>query len=378
MSVAPSQPLPAPPVRQLRRPFLFWAFLVALILLAVPTGSVAYCANELDQAQRLGSRAKYSDALQHYRAVDRIAGNLLARPLLGGTADRARAGAAQAEFDWGKQEQGKGNFPLAEQQFTALVRSGLPSWQVKGNEALADLLLAWGNSLVKDQKFDSAIAAYRRIKDYDRSDRLGAQSVQALATAYAAYAAWFRQAKPPDFPNAITWYQNLVKEFPESPEAKQATATLLPQTLYDAALAYIDQQRYDQARDAMGQIVKNYSSSPLAAKASAAIAASQPVTGRLLQPDSSTPVTNRLLRISTKWKIVSPHTYDDSDGQIFSTTTDNDGNFSLLMPPGQNYLITWWDPSRQNFVTTFMGDDAPVNLVTVQPLQPSRISVTIA
>jgi len=97
----------------------------------------------------------------------------------------------------------------------------------------------------------------------------------------------------------------------------------------------------------------------------------------LIQPDG-TPVPNRLLRISTKWKIVSPHTYDDSDGQIFSTTTDANGGFRVLMPPGQNYLVTWWDPSRQNFVTTFIGDDMPVNQVSVAPLQPSQISVTIA
>jgi len=349
----------------------------AAVLLAIPAGAFAFSSNELSQAERLEGQTRYADALNHYRSASGVAGNLLARPFLGGIADKSRAGAAETEDDWGKQEQRKGNFAFAEKQYSALVHSGLPAWQARGNEALADLYLAWGTSSVKDQKFDTAIPLYRRVKDYDPAGRLKTQTAQALAGAYAAYAAWFVQAKPPDYPNAITWYQNLVKEFPDSAEAKQATATLLPQTLYGAAQAYIEQQRYDQARDAMRQIVKDYPASSVAPKASAALAAPQEVTGRLLQPDNSTPVPNRLLRISTKWKIVSPHTYDDSDGQIFSTTTDNNGNFSVLMPPGQNYLITWWDPSRQNFVTTFIGDDAPVNLVSVQPLQPSRISVTI-
>ncbi len=378
MSVAPAAPLPLPPPRPgLRRDLIFRACLAAAVLLAIPAGAFALSNNELSQAHRLVGLTRYAAALDHYRLASSVAGNVFARPLLGGIANKARAGAAETEYDWGKQEQGKGDFAFAEKQYSALVHSGLPTWQVRGNEALADLYLAWGNSLVNDQKFDTAIPLYRRVKDYDRAGRLKTQTAQAMAAAYSAYAAWLVQAKPPDYPNAISWYQNLIKDFPDSAEAKQAAATLLPQTLYDAAQAYIGQQRYDQARDAMRQIVKDYPGSSVAPKASAALAAPQEVSGRLIQPDG-TAVPNRLLRISTKWKIVSPHTYDDSDGQIFSTTTDANGAFRVLMPPGQNYLVTWWDPSRQNFVTTFIGDDMPVNQVSVPPLQPSQISVTIA
>ena len=57
--------------------------------------------------------------------------------------------------------------------------------------------------------------------------------------------------------------------------------------------------------------------------------------------------------------------------------TDAQGNFSIAMPPGQNYLITWWDPARSTFVTTFLSAEQPVNVVTVNPLEPATKTVTI-
>jgi hypothetical protein len=45
------------------------------------------------------------------------------------------------------------------------------------------------------------------------------------------------------------------------------------------------------------------------------------------------------------------------------------------MPPGQNYLITWWDPTRKTFVTTFLSDNVPVNQVTINPLEPAHTTV---
>ena len=83
----------------------------------------------------------------------------------------------------------------------------------------------------------------------------------------------------------------------------------------------------------------------------------------------------RLIRIATHWTIVKAHTYDDHGGKIYSTVTDAKGNFTVKMPPGQNYLITWWDPSRSTFVTTFVSDSVPVNLVSINPLEPAHTTV---
>jgi hypothetical protein len=82
-----------------------------------------------------------------------------------------------------------------------------------------------------------------------------------------------------------------------------------------------------------------------------------------------------LVRIASHWRIVKAHTYDDSGGTIYSTTTDANGKFTVNIPPGQNYLITWWDPTRSTFVTTFVSDSVPVNLITINPLEPAHTTV---
>jgi len=350
---------------------------VLALMVAIPGGAYAVGSRQIDKARAAAAQGNYARALGAYDAADRILDNGPARLLFQAQAEQARAGLAQTRLQWARQEQAQGDFAPAEALLDAVVASGLPQWQAQANAALADLFLAWGQSLLTQKRFDEAISQLRRIKDYDRAGRLQPDATGLLATAYAAYAAAFTQAKPPEYPAAITWYQNLVQEFPQSPEAKEAAATLLPQTLYLQGIADAEAKIYDRARDALRRVVKDYPASPWAAKATAALSAPQALSGRLLNQDG-TPVPNRLLRISTKWRIVSPHTYDDSEGQIYSTTTDGNGNFSLLVPPGQNYLVTWWDPSRQNFVTTFIGDEIPVNQVSVESLQPTTANFAIA
>ena len=300
-----------------------------------------------------------------------------ARILLSDTANQAAVGIARTHYEWGEQLSQAGSFDDAQAQYTAAIGSDLADWVTTGNAALARLFLSWGDSLVKDKHFSDAIDRYRQVANYDTPGVLRSKTEAALATAYAGYAAQYASATPPDYPSALSWYQDLVKLYPSSPEAAQAKASAIPQTLYNGALAYVSQQRYAQARDAMNEVIKNYASTPWAAKAAAAMAAPQPLTGRLIT-QSGTPVGNRLLRISTRWVIVAPHTYDDYGGQHFSTTTDAGGNFSLVVPPGQNYLVTWWDPSRGTFVTTFVNDTVPVNQITINPLEPEHANVEIA
>jgi len=96
------------------------------------------------------------------------------------------------------------------------------------------------------------------------------------------------------------------------------------------------------------------------------------------QPDAGNIyLRGRLVRIATKWRIVKAHTYDDSGFPTYNATTDASGKFSVVggIPPGQNYLITWWDPVRKTFVTTFLSDSVPVNIITVNPLEPAHTTV---
>jgi hypothetical protein len=349
---------------------------VVLLLLAIPGAAYGFTKNQLSQAQTSVAHGDYSQALGQYATANSVAGNPVSRLLLGELADQAQAGTAEAHFLWSVQLKQQGKYAESETQLRAAVASGIADWAARGNAGLADLFSAWGQSLVTSKQFQAGIDKYRLVGGFDPAGNQTASTNAALATAYADFAQWYLQQQPPDYPNALTWYENLVRDFPTSPDAKQAQTSLLPQTLYNAGLAFVQQMRYQQARDIMAELTKNYPSTTWATQANAALQASQPLTGQLIVSDQTpTPVANRLVRIASHWKIVKAHTYDDSGGPIYSTSTDASGNFKISMPPGQNYLITWWDPTRKTFVTTFLSDNVPVNQITINPLEPAHTTV---
>jgi tetratricopeptide (TPR) repeat protein len=349
---------------------------IVVTLLLIPGGVYAFSQNQLSQAQASESRGAYSQALNQYATVQSVAGNPVSRLLTGELADRAQSGTAETHFLWGVQLNKDGKFAESETQLRAAITIGIADWVTRANAALADLYSAWAQSLVASKQFQAGIDKYRLVATVDPTGNLTAPTNAGLATAYASFAQWYTQQVPADYPNALTWYENLVKEFPDSPEAKQAQASLLPEALLNAGLAFVQQMRYQQARDAMTELVTNYPTTTWAAQANTALHADQPLTGQLVLSDQNpTPIANRLVRIATHWKIVKPHTYDDSGGKIYSTSTDAKGNFKVMMPPGQNYLITWWDPTRSTFVTTFLSDNVPVNQITINALEPAHTTV---
>jgi len=370
----PDQPAPRP-----RRTRLLLVPLgVVALLLAIPGAAYVFAQNQLTQAQTSEAHAAYSDALSQYATVDAVAGNPVARVLLGELADRAQTGTAETHFLWGVALKQQGKFADGEVQLRAAIKSGFADWAARGNAALADLFNAWAQSLLANNQFQAAIDKYRLVAAVDPSGNLTPSTNAGLAAAYSGFAQWYVAQQPADYPNALIWYENLVKDFPASPEAKLAQASSLPQTLYNAGLAFVQQMRFQQARDAMTELVQTYGSTTWATQANAALHANQPMTGQLIVSDTTpTPVANRLVRIATHWRIVKAHTYDDSGSPTYNAVTDANGNFSVKggMPPGQNYLITWWDPIRKTFVTTFLSDNVPVNTITVNPLEPAHTTV---
>ena len=373
---------PAGPDQPATRPGRTRLFLVPLgvlaLLLAIPGGAYVFARNELTQAQTSEAHNDYSRALSEYATADAVAGNPAARVLLGGLADRAELGTAETHFLWGVALKQQGKFAESETQLRAAIKSGIAGWASRGNAALADLFNAWAQSLVANNQFQAGIDKYRLGAAVDPSGNLTASTNAGLAAAYSGFAQWYAAQQPTDYPNALVWYENLVKDFPDSPEAKLAQASSLPQTLYNAALTFVQQVRYQQARDAMTELIQKYASTTWATQANAAMHAKQQLTGLLIVSDQNpAPVANRLVRIATHWRIVKAHTYDDSGGPIYSMSTDAKGNFSVPggMPPGQNYLITWWDPARMTFVTTFLSDTVPVNTITINPLEPAHTTV---
>jgi len=371
---APAEPEQQAP-RQGRTRLLVVPIGIVLLLLGIPGGAYGFAQNELTQAQGSEAAGSYQQALSSYATVATVAGNPVARLLLGDLADRAQTGTAETHFLWGVQLKQQGKFDDSEAQLRATVSKGIPDWTSRGNAVLADLFIAWGQALVAKQEFQAGIDKYKQVSAFDPTGNLSASTNAGLAAAYAGYAQWYTQQQPPDYANALVWYEKLVKDFPDSPDAKQAQASAFPETLYQDGLAFVQQLKYQQARDAMTELVQNYPKTSWATQANAALHANQTLTGQLIVSDQNpTPVANRLVRIATHYQIVKAHTYQDSP-PIYSTSTDANGYFKVSMPPGENYLITWWDPSRSTFVTTFVTDSQPVNLVTINPLEPAHTTV---
>ena len=369
-------PSPALPPKRRRVRLLLVPVAIAFLLIGVPGAVFGFAQNQLTQAQASEASGSYSAALSRYQTVENIAGNPVSGILLSELADKARVGSAETHFLWGTQLKQQAHYADAETQLRDAVKSGIADWQTRANDGLADLFLTWGQALVTEQNFQQGIDKYHQVSSFDPAGNLAAKTNAGLATAYAGYALAFTNAQPADYASAVSWYQDLVKMFPDSPEAKQAQANLLPQALFNAGLAYVKGSQYQQGRDAMNQVVQQYSATPWAAQASAALQAPQTLTGKLVVSGADpTPIAHRLVRISTKWRIVRAHTYDDSGGKIYGATTDANGVFTVTMPPGQNYLVTWWDPARSTFVTTFLSDNVPVNQVTIEPLQPAQTTV---
>jgi len=351
---------------------------IALLLVAIPCLTYAFANNQLSQAQTAEAHGAYGQALSQFATAQTVAGNPVSRVLLGDLADRAKTGTAETHFLWGVQLTQQGKFADSETQLRAAIKSGISDWAVRGNAALADLFHAWGQALVASNQFQAGIDKYHQVAAVDPTGNLTASTNAGLAAAYAGFAKWYLQQQPVDYPNALIWYESLVKEFPDSPDAKLAQASSLPQTLFNAGTAFVQQMRFQQARDAMTELVQTYPTTTWATQANAALRANQPLSGLLIVSDQNpTPVANRLVRIASHWTIVRAHTYDDQGGHIYQTTTDAKGNFSIPggIPPGPKYLITWWDPARSTFVTTFLSDNLPVNLVTVNPLEPAHTIV---
>src|SRR5438477_10680857 len=201
---------PEQPVRRRGRTRLLLAPLgVVVVLLAVPGGAYAFSQNQLSRAQAAEANSAYAEALRDYAAVESLAGNPEARVLLGELADRAQIGTAETHFLWGVQLRQQGKFAEGEKQLRAAVKSGFADWGARGKAALADLFYDWGKALVADTQLQAGIDKYEQVGAYDPTGNLAASTEAALATTYSAFAQWYVQQVPADYPNALVWYQSL-------------------------------------------------------------------------------------------------------------------------------------------------------------------------
>lgn len=350
-----------------------WLYLTPLLGLALGgallAGTSGYAQQSLRQGDAARASADYALAGSAYRRTLSVA----AAPVLGWplaeTARRARLGLAKNNLEWGQALTASGKYPQARGRLTAaLTESQTAHDRAYAQEALATLWLDWASTLQTGGSFTEAIDRLRQVSSVDPAGVHADEVRTALARAYLSEAARLDAAK--QYPEALPWYRDVVRQFDGTEQATAARAGI-PHVMYEQALVDVKASLYEQARSAMYAVVRDYPDSAAATSARAALAANQPLTGRTVGPDHA-PIAGLQVRVVTQWKILRPGVYDDSLGQAYVGTSDSEGRFSISLPPGTNYLVTWWSPSRNSFMTTFTPDFSDsANKLDVRPLQPA-------
>ncbi len=347
------------------------------MLLLIPVAVVAAVIGATwGYAQQLVRRGDGEQARTHYAVAAAAYQQAIALAhfppfsgVLDSAARRARTGLLSNDLRWAGALSAAGRYPEARARLDAArSASTTASERDAARDATAALLLQWAGYLEAQKAYPAAIEQLRQVARFDpRGDDASAVQV-ALARNTVAEGARLDALKK--FREALPWYRDAVGQF-DGTEAAATARAAIPHALYEQALLDVQARAYEQARAEMGEVVRDYPNAPTAQPARDALAAAQPLTGRTVAADHSA-VPNLQVRVVTKWQILRPGVYDDSLGAVFLGTSDGEGRFSILLPPGENYLVTWWSPSRNTFMTTFTPDFTDsANKVTVLPLQPA-------
>ncbi len=366
-------PLAAPGAARVRRPPRRWWYgvppLVLAASMALAAGLWGYAAQSVergDAARRHGDFALAHAAYQRELVLARA-------PLIGWLVEQstrhAAAGRTRNDLQWSEALARQGRFAEARARLNAVLStSASAADRARARQAMAGILIRWSAELEGQHAYLTAIERLREAAVFDTEGSQHAVVQEALARASLAEAASLESDK--NYREAVRWYRDVLHDFDGTDAATQAR-TALPHALYQQALADVDAGIYERAREAMQEVVSRFADAPDAERARAALAAPQPLTGRTVNADHA-PVPNLQVRVITKWRMVRPGFYDDTLGPVYQGASDDQGRFSISLPPGDNYLVTWWSPSRNTFITTFTPDFTdPINKVSVLPLQPA-------
>jgi tetratricopeptide (TPR) repeat protein len=367
LAVPSAQPAPRPPWRALALAPLGVA-LLAVVLAGGLWGYAAQTVARGDEALRSEHYAIAEAAYQRALSLRRLP---LTGALLATSRQKAKVGLTRTDLRWADSLATQGQYAQSRARLmTVLADPATEQDRVTARNAMATLLVGWATALEGQKLYQTAIDRLRQVASFDPAGLQRATVQVALPRNYLAEAQRLDADKK--YREALPWYRDILREFPDS-EATPAARTGLPHVLYEQALLNIEARAYEQARSAMREVVTDYPQSPSADAARTALAAAQPITGRTVGKDDKAPVPNIQVRVVSKWRILRPGVYDDSQGQVYTGTSDAEGRFSIAIPPGEGYLVTWWSPSRNTFITTFNPEYTDsANKVTVLPLQPAQ------
>lgn len=233
---------------------------------------------------------------------------------------------------------------------------------------MGQALLFYGQELFHAQFYGQAVQQFDLLRTR-YSDTVAAQQAEDEQDEPAAYFAWGQmQQSNQQFQAALTTFQHLAQLFPDSSYATQAY-TAAAGDLYAWGKALVQQTKYDQAIKIDQQLVAQYPNAPEAKQAQQDLNAPQQVSGRLIFTDG-TPDANVIIRLSSSWTTNS-NGYVQG-GYVFEAHTDSKGAFTFTAVSLGTYLVDWQQGT--GFTTLLhQGTYDPVYTAAVQPLRATAL-----
>lgn len=340
---------------QQRRTRRRWSIITAALLLVGILGVALSPTIHMLQGHRLESQANYQRAIEEYAASGEHApdGQDIARSYL----------------EWGRQNLKQQDYPdavvhLAEdtQLYTAT-----PSAR-QAREPMGQALLFYGQELFHAQFYGQAVQQFDLLRTR-YSDTAAARQAEDEQDEPAAYFAWGQmQQSNQQFQAALTTFQHIGQLFPDSSYATQAYNAAAGD-LYAWGKALVQQTKYDQAIRIDQQLIAQYPNAPEAKQAQQDLNAPQQVSGRLIFTDG-TPDANVIIRLSSSWTTNS-NGYVQG-GYVFEAHTDSKGAFTFTAVSLGTYLVDWQQGA--GFTTLLhQGTYDPVYTAAVQPLRATAL-----
>lgn len=207
--------------RQWRRLSFAFNLLLLVSLALLGTGGIVFKAQVgMAQAQHFGAVGDWADALKVYA--------LLAKdPACGQDCQRAvRDGEAHAHYEYGYQLDGAKKYQAAISQFkAALADSPAELDAVLAHVELSHAHYSFGLQFVTQHYYLEGISEFEQAVAAAPSGPFARQAHLAAASAY--YSIWTQDKSGLSCENAVMALQQIVKNYADAPEAKEAAADLV-------------------------------------------------------------------------------------------------------------------------------------------------------
>jgi tetratricopeptide (TPR) repeat protein len=308
---------------------------------------------------------------------------------------RAREGLGTVFIKRGEEAEGKKEFKGAIDIYREgqKLRYFSPAEVTTTTNFISRSFFSWGQQQIEQnpEDLEKALEVFRdalKNNGFVATDRT--RAVDTGGEFFLRRAQAFEQKN--DLAQALNIYNTLSADaqFNASATARNLV-NYMPRTAYTLAEQYIAEAkatdpysttRWVDARNLLQDINRKFAASEFSPKAKAILDAPVEVKG-FVKNNRDEPLGSRPMQLATQWTVCTATTPDTdpdckgkkdgfvSKGEIISFTTAPNGDWTVYLKPGQQYLLSWQE--RGSFVSTFIGTFPQQNvLLRYEPLAPIK------